>query len=113
MRNMIYIIALLAVVTVWGYFVSSMQDQPAANQLLITAAASDSGDIPATLIKPLRTPSPRAINAQRAYKANCSGCHASLRMFPEPMTATVMHHMRLQTSLTTDETRALLEYLTE
>ncbi len=111
MRNMIYITAMLAIVTVWGYFVNAMQNQAAANQLLITATASANED---RLVLPGRTnPIATTINAQRAYKANCSGCHAKLATFPQPMTAKVMHHMRLQTAVTTEEMRALLEYLTQ
>ncbi len=112
MRNMIYITAMLAIVSIWGYFVDAMQNQPAANQLLITATASGNDSM---LVLPGRSAKPAGgtVNAERAYKTNCSGCHTKLAIFPQPLTAMVMHHMRVQTSLTTDETRALLGYLTQ
>ncbi len=111
MRNMIYITTMLAIVSVWGYFVNTTQNEAAANQLLITATASASDEM---LVLPGRThPAGTTASAQRVYHANCSGCHTKLATFPQPMTALVMHHMRVHTTLTTDETRALLEYLTE
>jgi cytochrome c5 len=112
MRNIVYISAMLAVVSVWAYFVNAMQNQPAATQLLVTATASGNDDLPLAPARPLKTPAVMA-NAQRAYEANCSMCHVEVRIFPQPMTATVMHHMRQQTTLSTEETRALLEYLTQ
>ncbi len=113
MRNLIYISAMLAMVSIWGYFVGAMQNQPAADQFLIAATASSADDTPVTPEHFTKTPATRTVNARKAYRANCSACHAKVRIFPQPMTATVMHHMRQQTTLTTDETRALLEYLTQ
>ncbi len=110
MRNMIYVTAMLAVVSVWGYFVNATQNQPGANQLLITATASGT-DTPVMPERSTKTPAGKTVNARQAYKANCSVCHAELRLFTQPRTATVMHHMRDETTLTPDETRALLEYL--
>ena len=110
MRKIICITAMLALVSVWGYFVNAMQNQPAANQLLVTATASGADEMP---VPRATKPPSKNIDAQRAYKANCSGCHARVTMFQQPMTAVVMHHMHLQASLTADETRALLDYLTQ
>jgi hypothetical protein len=114
MRTALCIIAMLAVVTVWGYFVGSLQNQPMANPLLVSAVASERS-VPAEAVPrtvPKIAPS-KKINVGLAYAVNCAHCHDVPQKLPGQMIATVMRHMRLRANLTPDETRAMLAYLVE
>ena len=65
-----------------------------------------------TPAKPARTKPIEAVDADRAYKANCSRCHVAPRKFSERKEATVMQHMRVRANRTEAETKAILHYLT-
>jgi len=54
-----------------------------------------------------------AIDPDDAYKNNCMRCHSAVRQYSPRMTATIVNHMRVRANLTAEETRAILQYLTE
>jgi hypothetical protein len=58
-------------------------------------------------------PAARTINPDEAYKANCSRCHGAPRKFSDRAMATIMRHMQVRANLTAEETKAILQYLTE
>lgn len=55
----------------------------------------------------------KELDADEAYKANCSRCHPAPRKYSERKMATIMRHMRVRANLTEDETEAILRYLTK
>ena len=114
MRTVLRVTAMLAVVSVWGYFVGALQNRPVANPLLVTAQASPTSLTPEgpPPMLPRITPS-KKIHVGSVYRANCAQCHAMPQKLPAQMIATVMRHMRTQAKLTQDETRTMLAYLIE
>lgn len=52
------------------------------------------------------------INADQAYKANCTRCHAELPKLEPRGMKTVLMHMRVRGNIPEDEARAILAYLT-
>jgi|RhiMetdeSRZDD1v2_1073273.scaffolds.fasta_scaffold376008_2 hypothetical protein len=58
------------------------------------------------------TPKPILVDGDQAYKANCLRCHWEPRKFSEREMVTIMRHMRVRANLTSEETEAILKYLT-
>ena len=73
---------------------------------------------------PSNSPSPVAVqsNAQvnamrvegeRRFRANCGRCHASPQKFPPRMMATIVRHMRVRATITDEDMRLVLFYMTQ
>lgn len=54
----------------------------------------------------------RAQGEQR-FRANCGRCHAAPHKFPPRMMATVVRHMRVRATITNDDMRLILFYVTQ
>jgi hypothetical protein len=54
-----------------------------------------------------------AVDPDDAYKNNCMRCHSAVRQYSPRMTATIVTHMRVRANMTAEETRAILQYLTD
>lgn len=54
----------------------------------------------------------RVLGEQR-YRANCGRCHAAPRKFPPRMMATVLRHMRVRATITDEDMRLVLFYMTQ
>lgn len=54
----------------------------------------------------------RKLDADEAYKSNCSRCHLAPRKYAERKMATIVRHMRVRANLPQAEAEAILEYLT-
>jgi mono/diheme cytochrome c family protein len=54
----------------------------------------------------------RALGEQR-FRANCGRCHASPQKFPPRAMATVLRHMRVRATITDEDMRLVLFYMTQ
>jgi cytochrome c5 len=54
----------------------------------------------------------RVMGEQR-YRANCGRCHAAPRKFPPRMMATVLRHMRVRATITEEDMRLVLFYMSQ
>lgn len=54
----------------------------------------------------------RVLGEQR-YRANCGRCHAAPRKFPPRMMATVLRHMRVRATITDEDMRLVLFYMSQ
>ena len=54
----------------------------------------------------------RALGEQR-FRANCGRCHAAPQKFPPRAMATVLRHMRVRATITDEDMRAVLFYMTQ
>jgi cytochrome c5 len=54
----------------------------------------------------------RAAGEQR-YRANCGRCHAAPQKFPPRAMATILRHMRVRASITDQDMRLVLYYMTQ
>ena len=50
---------------------------------------------------------------ERRFHANCARCHAAPQKFPPRVMATVVRHMRVRATITDEDMRFILHYLTE
>jgi cytochrome c5 len=53
------------------------------------------------------------VQGELRYHANCSRCHAAPRKFPPRMMATVLRHMRVRATITDEDMRLVLFYLSQ
>jgi hypothetical protein len=47
------------------------------------------------------------------YRANCGRCHAAPRKFPPRMMATVLRHMRVRATITDEDMKLVLFYMSQ
>ncbi|MGZ4897677.1 MAG: c-type cytochrome [Candidatus Angelobacter sp.] len=50
---------------------------------------------------------------EKRFRSNCGRCHAAPPKFPPRMMATVVRHMRVRATITDQDMRLILRYMTE
>ena len=53
------------------------------------------------------------IEGEKRYHANCGRCHAAPQKFPPRMMATVLRHMQVRATITDEDRRLILFYMTQ
>jgi len=53
------------------------------------------------------------IEGEKRFHANCGRCHAAPQKFPPRMMGTVLRHMRVRATITDEDRRLILFYMTE
>lgn len=53
------------------------------------------------------------IQGEQRFRANCGRCHAAPHKFPPRMMATVVRHMRVRATITAEDQRLILFYMTQ
>jgi cytochrome c5 len=53
------------------------------------------------------------VEGEQHFRANCGRCHAAPQKFPPRAMATVLRHMRVRATLTDEDMRLVLYYLTQ
>jgi cytochrome c5 len=53
------------------------------------------------------------LEGEKRFRSNCGRCHVAPPKFPPRMMATIVRHMRVRASLTNDDMRLILRYMTE
>ena len=53
------------------------------------------------------------LEGERRFRSNCARCHAAPPKFPPRMMATIVRHMRVRATITDQDMRLILRYMTE
>ena len=53
------------------------------------------------------------IEGEKRFRANCGRCHAAPQKFPPRMMATAVRHMRVRATITNEDQRLILFYMTQ
>jgi cytochrome c5 len=53
------------------------------------------------------------VEGEQRFRANCARCHAAPHKFPPRMMATVLRHMRVRATITAEDQRLILFYMTQ
>lgn len=53
------------------------------------------------------------VQGEQRYRANCGRCHAAPQKFPPRMMATIVRHMRVRATITDEDMRLVLFYMTQ
>lgn len=85
---------------VWG----AASSAPAAPK---PASAAASTDIPQEQAAAMR------VEGELRFHNNCGRCHAAPHKFPPRMMATIVRHMRVRATITDEDQRLILYYMSE
>lgn len=53
------------------------------------------------------------VEGERRFRANCGRCHAAPQKFPPRVMGTILQHMRVRATLTAEDRRLILLYMTQ
>ena len=53
------------------------------------------------------------LQGEQRFHANCGRCHAAPQKFPPRMMKTVLRHMRVRATITDEDMRLILSYMTQ
>ena len=53
------------------------------------------------------------VEGEKRFRSNCGRCHAAPPKFPPRMMATIVRHMRVRATITDQDMRLILRYMTE
>jgi mono/diheme cytochrome c family protein len=53
------------------------------------------------------------VQGEQRFRANCGRCHAAPKKFPPRMMATVVRHMRVRATITEEDMKLVLFYMTQ
>jgi cytochrome c5 len=53
------------------------------------------------------------LEGEERFRANCGRCHAAPQKFPPRMMATIVRHMRVRATITDEDMRLVLFYMTQ
>lgn len=53
------------------------------------------------------------LQGEQRFRANCGRCHAAPQKFPPRMMSTILRHMRVRATITAEDRRLILLYMTQ
>jgi cytochrome c5 len=82
--------------------------------LLCVAADSPRNNGPSTLaVQGSAQADATRLEGEKRFRANCGRCHAAPQKFPPRMMATIVRHMRVRATITDEDMRLVLFYMTQ
>lgn len=81
--------------------------------VLCVAADSPHSNGPAAVAQSSAQADAMRLEGEKRFRANCGRCHAAPQKFPPRMMATIIRHMRVRATLTDEDTRLVLYYMTQ
>jgi hypothetical protein len=98
MRLRIMIVsAVLALTSVIGVAIDSPRGNTATTPVTQNSAQADA----------------MRLEGEKRFRANCGRCHAAPQKFPPRMMATIVRHMRVRATITDEDMRLVLFYMTQ
>ena len=91
------IIGLLVLISAIGGAASGPRTRTAAETAVYSPAEADA----------------MRLEGEKRFRANCNRCHAAPHKFPPRMMATMVRHMRVRASITDEDMRYILYYMTQ
>ena len=76
-------------------------------------SGNDSANIGAATARSSADADAMRVQGEQRFRANCSRCHAAPHKFPPRMMATIVRHMRVRATITDDDMRLVLFYMTQ
>ena len=75
-------------------------------------AAKDSSATPVSAEQSAQNENMR-LEGEKRFRSNCGRCHAAPPKFSPRLTATILRHMRVRATITEQDMRLILRYMTE
>lgn len=79
----------------------------------VVAGSAAKKDASAEPVVHITDPDNMRIEGEKRFHANCGRCHAAPSKFPPRMMATVLRHMRVRATVTAEDQRLILFYMTQ
>lgn len=79
----------------------------------VFAGSAAKKDASAEPVVHITDPDNMRIEGEKRFHANCGRCHAAPSKFPPRMMATVLRHMRVRATVTAEDQRLILFYMTQ
>jgi mono/diheme cytochrome c family protein len=82
---------------------------------MVLAQSAKSDDANAAHVAPAATeqPADSRLEGEKRFHSNCGRCHMAPPKFPPRMMATIIRHMRVRATITDEEMRLILKYMTQ
>ncbi len=100
----IRIIILTSALALASVFAGVAQDAPSPAKAETAAKPATPSDQEAAAMR---------VEGERRFHANCGRCHAAPHRFAPRMMATIVRHMRVRATITDEDMRLILFYMTE
>jgi cytochrome c5 len=84
----------------------------ASSSLLAARSPNKKEEGTTTVVSNTNADTMRALGEQR-FRANCGRCHAAPQKFPPRAMSTVLRHMRVRATITGEDMRLVLFYMTQ
>jgi mono/diheme cytochrome c family protein len=108
------ILACLSVLILGGVLCATGQEQ--ARVVESKVSSTDSDTAPGSTVgssKAAQEGTYSRFEGEKRYRANCGRCHMAPHKFPPRMMATIVRHMRVRATITDEDMRFILRYMTE
>lgn len=102
------LVVLMMIVAYWA----AAQERTATPHPASTAAANIASSTVGKSV-PVHSDAAERLEGEKRFKANCGRCHAAPQKFPPRMMATIVRHMRVRATLTDEDMRLILNYMTQ
>jgi mono/diheme cytochrome c family protein len=80
---------------------------------LAQTAKSDDGNAERVAPATAAQPADSRLEGEKRFHSNCGRCHQAPPKFPPRMMATIIRHMRVRATITDEEMRLILKYMTQ
>jgi mono/diheme cytochrome c family protein len=77
------------------------------------SAKSDDGNAARVAPAAESQPADARLEGEKRFHSNCGRCHQAPPKFPPRMMATIIRHMRVRATITDEEMRLILKYMTQ
>ena len=74
---------------------------------------SESASISTPVVRSNAEADAMRVQGEQRFRANCGRCHAAPQKFPPRMMATIVRHMRVRATITDEDMRLVLFYMTQ
>jgi len=95
-----------------AFFIVLLVSLALASSVFARSHSANKEAAPAPIVRERDADSMR-IEGEKRFHANCGRCHAAPQKFPPRMMATVLRHMRVRATVTEDDQRLILFYMTQ
>jgi hypothetical protein len=109
------IFAYLWVIMLGGVFYAAGQEQakgPEPTNVSTSSTDSTVSSKPSHSLE-VHNAADTRFEGEKRFRANCGRCHMAPHKFPPRMMATIVRHMRVRATITDEDMRLILGYMTE
>jgi mono/diheme cytochrome c family protein len=81
--------------------------------ILVAAGSRERASTSTAAVEPDNRNQIMRVEGERRFRANCSRCHTAPHKFPPRMMATIVRHMRVRATITDEDMKVILYYMTQ